>query len=87
MTTLKKINMYARAIQDIGPIKMLVSQGEFVPSHKTNVKPHIVFIREDGWSLGVPQNLVDLAYDLYSWVALIRLSTNKIEYMMEHKVK
>lgn len=39
-----------------------------------NITPEIIFIRNDGWSLGAPENLQHVAFPLWrnEWVAFMR---------------
>lgn len=39
------------------------------------IVPEVVFIREDGWSLGAPQHLADVAREMWAgqWIAEIRV--------------
>lgn len=87
MHLIQKISIIARGIQDCGPTKILIDENVIVNPKKTDIKPDIIFIRIDGWSLGVPNNLIEKAAELHDWVALLRSPFNKLELLKEHKIK
>jgi hypothetical protein len=47
---------------------------------KYKVRPDIVYVRDDGWSLGAPAGLSDVALRLWqdAWIAKINLATFEI---------
>lgn len=87
MNTIKKIEMYARGIQDSGPTKILIEENIIVNPKNTEIKPSVAFIRNDGWSLGVPEFLIEKAEDLFDWVAILTIQSNKVKLLKEHKIK
>jgi len=51
------------------PVRIVVNKkGHALPpdrAAKMDVVPDIVFVRKDGWALGAPFSLADVAYDLW----------------------
>lgn len=86
MIEIKKIAIYARAIKDRGPIRVLLSKNEIVPINKSK-NYSIVYIRKDGWSLGAPEELADFAYEMYKdeWAAVLKKPFDKFELLQERK--
>lgn len=65
-----------RQVQERGPDRVLVgASGEALPSARAlelfGLVPSVVFIRNDGWTLGAPSELERAAYLLWAgeWVA------------------
>lgn len=51
----KTLSWYIRATRVQDRVVVKVEDGtvvEAVPAHRTDVEPEVVFVREDGWSLG-----------------------------------
>ena len=73
-----------------GPDRILInSDGDAVSSriarNSMGINPDIIFIRSDGWSLGAPDFLEEVAYKLWEndWVGFIRkpeLIAKSIDY-------
>ena len=62
-----------------GPDRVVINEhGEAVPAGRAirdyNIIPDIIFIRDDGWSLGAPAPLEVVAYGMWSdeWVGFVR---------------
>lgn len=75
-------------IREHGPTRVLVhANGLAVRRWKAEqvygILPSVVYVREDGWSLGAPVELERAAYDLYAekWVARIDVVTGEWTYM------
>lgn len=85
---------YAKQIGANGPRRVLV-EGDFAETPQRareiyDIWPDIVFIRNDGWSLGAPNNLADTAEKLWAghWIGvLIRPSTEPITMEDYEKVR
>jgi hypothetical protein len=47
------------------------AEGAAVSPSRTELKPDIVFIRDDGWTLGAPASLATVAYETWAdyWVS------------------
>jgi hypothetical protein len=80
MENMDKLSLKDRATRILsgGPDRVVVnSDGEAKPSRKARetdgVDPDVIFIRKDGWSLGAPANLVDVAYKMWKneWVGFL----------------
>lgn len=71
-----------------GPSRVLVSSEPYAVSSRRarehyGVEPDLIFIRNDGWSLGAPKSLIFSAEALWEkqWVAvLIRPSLDPVPY-------
>jgi len=69
---------YAHEILIIGPDKVMVSDNEAVSSREARerygIHPNIIFIRNDGWSLGAPASLEGIAFHTWadSWIGFMR---------------
>lgn len=77
-----------------GPDRVMIDEIEGVSCRRAeenyNVTPDIIFIRNDGWSLGAPWNLRDAAEKTWSdcWVGvLIKPQTVPITYVDYKKLK
>lgn len=67
-----------REIKENGPTRVVInSHGEattpFIAKEK-GITPTVVFIRNDGWSLGAPAHFEGVAEDMWSdeWIAVMR---------------
>jgi hypothetical protein len=84
----EKLKQMAERIMESGPSRVLINaSGEATTSRRAreehHIHPVIVFIRDDGWSLAAPQELIDVAEKLWSdhWIGVIvRPSTEAILY-------
>jgi len=49
------------------------SDGGAVPSEHTQIQPTVVYIRDDGWSLGAPEHFRSVAFAMWrdKWVAML----------------
>ncbi len=64
------IQRLVNQIRERGPDRIVINdQGEAAPPGCTCIKPDVVFIRDDGWSLGAPAALESVASGLWEWVA------------------
>jgi hypothetical protein len=69
-----------------GPRRVMIDEYEAVRPQRAeldhNIKPVVVFIRNDGWTLGAPAHLEGAAQSLWSgdWIAVLR---NPPEWEME----
>lgn len=52
-----------------------------------NIKPDIIFIRDDGWTLGAPSQFERVAYRMWHdrWVAFIRKPNIEAQPMSEYQ--
>jgi hypothetical protein len=52
---------------DMKPTRIVINRfGEAVGPKRTDIEPDIIFIRNDGWSLGAPKELARVAFDTWS---------------------
>jgi len=65
-----------RTVRQMGPARVLVGSGGDATTVKNawddyRVFPDVIFVRDDGWSLGAPKRLEKVAYELWKdvWVA------------------
>ncbi len=69
------INSAIAKIKLHGPSRVLVEPDYAVPCKKAReeygINPDVIFIREDGWSLGAPKSLEQDAVKMWTWVAFI----------------
>jgi len=57
-----------------GPTRVVVNaEGEAVAPNRAPRPADLVFVRDDGWSLGAPKDLIGVAEQMWadSWVAVI----------------
>ena len=57
---------------------LIDKEGTAVPPKRAKelgVSPDVIFIRDDGWTLGAPKHLKDVAHSLWSdkWVGVIKV--------------
>lgn len=53
-------------INKSGPDRILINDfGDATSPKRTNIKPDIIFIRKDSWTLGAPYHLVPLAFGMW----------------------
>jgi hypothetical protein len=75
---------YEEHIKKFGPSRVLINKdGEALPPSRAKERGHtysVVFVRDDGWSLGAPKNLEAVAQSMYpeEWIGVIRLPDTKI---------
>lgn len=64
MSAIVLMNATSRILAN-GPTRVMVEDGFAVSSKRAreiyNITPDIIFIRDDGWSLGAPKHLADAA--------------------------
>jgi hypothetical protein len=69
----------SRAMNE-GPTRIVInSDGEAVPPNKDNIKLiEVVFVRKDGWSLGAPFHLIEVARKMWDdeWVGVLMAGYN-----------
>ena len=64
-----------------GPARVIIDEHGSAYDLKTaldrNFIPTVIFIRDDGWSLGAPDHLIKVAHDLYSddWKSVLTVAT------------
>lgn len=76
------------------PVRVIVDEdGHAIPPDaalKMAINSDVIFVREDGWSLGAPKELEDIAYNMWrnDWAQFIRKGdkdwTNIKEYKREN---
>jgi len=54
-----------RPVNIMMPTRILIEKDYGVPPNRTTVKPDIIFIRDDGWSLGASREMEVEAYNLW----------------------
>jgi len=60
------------------PVRVIVDEdGHAIPpeaASKMAINSDIIFVREDGWSLGAPEEFEDIAYNMWrnDWTQFIR---------------
>jgi len=79
----------AKTIMLHGPSRVLISRDRAVPPSRAReeygVIPDIVFIRDDGWSLGAAKELEDMAFSKWpcEWIGFLR-RPDKIPVLIAH---
>ena len=74
----KVLESIVNGLRRTGPFRVMIDEHEAVPSARAErehgIRPDVVFIRDDGWSLGAPAHLESAARALWegSWVAVVR---------------
>ena len=70
-----------------GPDRVVIDrEGEALPPERAkrdhNVVPDVVFLRDDGWTLGAPRSLADVARSMWAgdWVGVMDPFPGKFEY-------
>ena len=85
---------YALVAQEImrrGPDRVMINSEEGVPSRRArdehNVNATIIFIRDDGWSLGAPPEFEADAYRMWAdkWVAFMHRPETEPTPISEYK--
>ena len=78
------IETRVRKILNDGPTRVMVrSDGKAtspsVAKKQHNVTPDVIFVRDDNWSLGAPNELKQVAYETWKnqWVLQIDVSTGE----------
>jgi hypothetical protein len=68
-------------IKERGPRRVIINAGGSAVGperawRENRVKPDVIFVRDDGWSLGAPERFREVAFRLWqsSWVAFITAS-------------
>lgn len=65
-----------------GPIRVMVNDDESVSARSARadfgIKPVVIFLRDDGWTLGAPKHLEEAARQLWAgqWVGVFRHPPN-----------
>jgi hypothetical protein len=82
----------AEAVLVRGPTRVLVSQsGDALPPRRAKIDHgiswDIVFIRDDGWSLGAPSALEAIAYSIWpdKWIGFVRRGDNRVRSICEYQ--
>lgn len=74
--TLKTAPEVISKIYQDGPKSIIINaRGDAVAPFRTNILPKLIFIRDDGWTLGASLKLRDVAFELFAsqWIAFIDL--------------
>lgn len=76
----------ARSIIPHGPNRVLVDVGgsavpPSIARERYMTRPDVIFFRDDGWTLGAPRELEDVARSLWegNWVGVVRLPSYVIQ--------
>lgn len=78
MTPTLNIEAAVKMIMVHGPSRVMIDPDEAVPPARAReqygIIPDVIFIRDDGWSLGAPKGLEGAAFKQWSdsWVAFLR---------------
>ena len=74
-----------RNIKESGPARVVVEPGGYAVGYRRalvdyQVVPTVVFIRDDGWTLGAPSEFIEDARVLWEreWIAVLEVSTGFI---------
>lgn len=91
MTDLEK---YVSRIMQFGPDGVVINvHGEATSSRRASrdheVEPDVIFIRDDGWSLGAPHHLEDVAYKTWSdkWLGFMRRPARTARPIKDYQIK
>lgn len=60
------------------PNRIVINEyGDAISPKRTGIEPKVIFVRDDGWSLGAPRSLWKVAHDLWKdhWIAVIHNGT------------
>jgi len=75
-------------LREWGPDRVVINaEGEATTSRRARrefkIFPHVIFVRDDGWMLGAPAHLIDVAEKMWEreWIAVVeRGSFDPISY-------
>lgn len=73
----EKLRTEAARVIAGGPTRVMISPEEAVPYRRAmeehGIVPDVIFIRDDGWSLGAPKNLIEAAERTWpdAWVGVL----------------
>lgn len=83
----------AQNILMVGPARVMINaEGEAVASARAReqfgVDPDVIFIRDDGWSLGAPKQFETVAFKLWegSWIGFLRKPHTAARPMSEYTI-
>ncbi|KKM72975.1 hypothetical protein LCGC14_1415050, partial [marine sediment metagenome] len=80
-----------RVIAKTGPDRVIINDaGEGIPPDKAlkmEITPDIIFIRNDGWSLGAPQKFESIAHKMWEgdWEYFVRFPEKMIRSITEYE--
>lgn len=83
-----------RAAMDHGPCRVVIDKEgaavtPFLAESRHGVSPDIMFIRDDGWTLGAPLTLESVAFGLWSdkWIGYTYLPKRNFKPIESHPLK
>jgi hypothetical protein len=74
-----------------GVTRVMISESEAVPPIKARkhygIEPTVIFIRNDGWTLGAPDDLIMPAYNTWpeDWRFFIKRPSTRLQPISEFK--
>lgn len=74
----EEAEVIVEAVKEYGPSRVMVEKDYAIPSHKAEkrgIKATVVFIRNDGWTLGAPVHYEKNAFETWSdhWTHFAKL--------------
>lgn len=70
----REIQAVIQQVHEVGPTRVVINvHGEAVPPGRTSISPDIIYIRNDGWTLGAPREFDGIARKMWAdmWVAVM----------------
>lgn len=87
MDEIEKLKDYAARVVARGPSRVMISEDEGVCCARARgeygITPDIIFIRDDGWTLGAPSNLIAAAERTWAddWIGvLVKPESKPVSY-------
>lgn len=76
-----------------GPTRVMIDREEAFPPERAKIEfgviPDVIFLRDDGWSLGAPKHLERVAWAMWSkeWVAFMYNPPSKFQPIKKYRQK
>ena len=79
------LDSLVRNIKESGPARVVVEPGGYAVGYRRALADHqavptVIFIRDDGWTLGAPEEFIEDARAIWEreWIAVLEVSTGRI---------
>jgi len=75
MTNVQKMEHILKTIREFGPTRVVInSEGEATSPARAKIDSDVVFIRNDGWTLGAPSRFEEVARQMWAdmWIGVSR---------------
>lgn len=76
-----------------GPDRVTVNEDQeavsYLRAHERGIIPDIIFIRDDGWTLGAPERFEREAYNTWpaQWIGFIRKPETEVRPMSDYEAE